>query len=74
MLVFTDDNMQEVSNVRMGLQRLSAARNMFESSEGSTMKLQEDVFGIKMYLQGDGKFAANKWNLHMLYCGGRSRY
>jgi len=73
-MVFTDDDTQEVSNVRMGLQCLSAARNICESSEGSTMKLQEDVFGIKRHLQGDGKFAANKWNLHMLYCGGRIRY
>ena len=60
MLVVTTDDTHEVSNIRMGLQRLSTAQNMFESSKGSTMKLQEDVFDIKRHLQGDGKFEANK--------------
>ena len=72
MLVVTDDDTQEVSNVRMGLQCLSTARNMFESSKGSTMKLQEDVFDIKRYLQGDVKF----WQINGICCTveGRSQY
>jgi len=58
-------------NVKRGLQRMTTTRDMFESGRkpsGSNEFSSKDEFGIKPYLQGDGKFAAKNWN--MLYCGG----
>lgn len=58
-----------MANIKRGLQRMSTCRDMFESTaEKSHSDQCMDEFGIKGYLQGDGKFSAKNWN--MLYCGG----
>lgn len=72
MLSDTDPTQQEdVASIKRGLQRMSTARDMFESGRGGPKSLDsenKDEFGIKKHLYGDGKFSAQNWN--MLYCGG----
>jgi ferric-chelate reductase len=57
-----------IVSVKRGLRRRSACQDMFEPSKYSQSEHQKDEFGIKEYLQGEGKFSAKNWNI--LYCGG----
>ena len=67
-LMLTTDQNDSMVNIKRGLERMSTCRNMFESSADVKKSDSADEFGIKKYLQGDGKFSAKNWN--MLYCGG----
>jgi len=67
-LMLITDQDDSMVNIKRGLERMSTCRNMFESSADVKKSESADEFGIKKYLQGDGKFFAKNWN--MLYCGG----
>jgi len=56
--------------IKRGLQQMTTCRNLFENNSPSTPipDPSKDDFGIKRYLQSEGKFAARNWKI--LYCGG----
>ena len=74
LMLLGSDNQEELSssmvNIKRGLQLVTTCRDMFDESSRPMSKrhYSKDEFGIKRYLQGDGKFSARNWN--MLYCGG----
>ena len=67
-LMLEGNSNEDVQTVKRGLEKMSTARDLFESTKKATSSSKKDEFGIKKHLHNGGKFAAKNWS--MLYCGG----